>query len=31
MCAMERKVFENDTLSCLWRSNQIDSYVQDVF
>ena len=31
MCAMEREVLENDTLSNSWRSNQIDSYVQDVF
>ena len=31
MCAMEREVLENDTLSSSWRSNQIDSYVQDVF
>lgn len=31
MCAIEREVLENDTLSCSWRSNQMDSYVQDVF
>ena len=30
-CAIEREVLENDTLSRSWRSNQIDSYVQDVF
>ena len=28
ICAMEREVLENDTLSSSWRSNQIDSYVQ---
>ena len=31
MCAIEREVLESDTLSCSWRSNQMDSYVQDVF
>ena len=31
MCAIEREVLENNTLSSSWRSNQIDSYVQDVF